>query len=178
MPTVVGMKSVLIDSSSAILLYKSGWLNATLSKFHLRTGPTASRELTIPGYPGAQYFQDLIAGGRLEILTPIFPALPKEDRALARMGAGERECILYYRSGAGAFILLDDGRGAAYCRAEGLPYVNALLMPRILAMADPGIDGQTVAAAMARIYQLGRYAPWVRDHARHCSDRTLSPFLP
>ncbi len=172
------MKSILVDSSSAILLYKSGWLDATLKKFHLKTGRSAFRELTIAGYPGADCFQALVAGRRLEILPPVTALPEKKDPALTGMGPGERECILHYRSGAGAFILLDDGRGAAYCRGHGIPYVNALLIPRILALADPGIDRGTVGEAMTRIYWLGRYAPWVRDHAHNCSDASLIAFLP
>lgn len=172
------MKSVLIDSSSAILLFKSGWLDATLNHFLLKTGRAASRELTIPGYPGASRFQLLLERARIEVLPPIPAPSNNRDTALTGMGDGERECIRHFLAGAGRFILIDDGRAAAYCRAHRIPYVNALLMPRILALADSAIDGAAIKDAMATIYKLGRYAPWVRDHARNCSDTTLHPFSP
>jgi hypothetical protein len=172
------MKPVLIDSSSAILLYKSGWLDATLEHFHLRTGQAGCRELTVDGYPGANRFQRLVATGDLEILPSLAATPAGPDAALTGMGPGERECIQHFLAGCGRFILMDDGRGAAYCRDHRLPYINALLIPRILALADPDIGRQTVAKATAKIYSLGRYAPWVLDHARHCGDAGLAPFLP
>jgi hypothetical protein len=172
------MKSVLIDASSAILLFKSGWLDATLERYRLQTGRAAARELTIPGYPGAARFRELAAARRIEVLPVAAAAADSGDAALNSMGPGERECILHFQSGSGHFILMDDGRGAAYCRDHGIPYTNALLMPRILALADPGIGAQALREATARIYGLGRYAPWVLDYARQCDDAILAPFRP
>ncbi len=171
------MKAILVDSSSAILLYKSGWLDATLDFFLLQTGRAACRELIVPGYPGAARFQHLFEQGQIEIL-PDADAAFDADAALNAMGAGERECIRHYLTGAGAFILLDDGRAAAYCRARNIPYINALLVPRILALANEAITAPAVADAMAHIYALGRYAPWVWEYARRVSDAALAPFRP
>jgi hypothetical protein len=172
------MKSIIVDSSSAILLYKSGWLDATLNKFHLQSGQAVYRELTIPGYPGAKQFKTLAAAGRIEIL-PLVEDPPAQGVAgLKAMGPGERECIEHFLAGIGHFILLDDGRAAHYCRDKRLPYINALLIPRILALADPAIGAQTVLDAMALIGRLGRYADGVREYARNCQDAALAPFLP
>jgi hypothetical protein len=172
------MKTVLIDSSSMILLYKCGWLDATLANYRLLTGRTVSQELTVPGYPGADRFQRLAANGRIEVL-PIVDALhTSKDASLNEMGPGERECISHFLAGSGQFILLDDGQGARYCRAHRIPYTNALMIPRILALADPTINEQIVADAMAEIARLGRYATWVLEYARNCEDAALSPFLP
>ncbi|MBL0712307.1 MAG: hypothetical protein JJV98_01285 [Desulfosarcina sp.] len=171
------MKSVLIDTSSAILLFKSGWFDATLDHYRLRTGRAAVRELTVPGYPGAAFFQGLVEQGRIDVL-PAAAGPETRDPDLAGMGPGERECIQHYLTGAGQFILMDDGRGATYCRDNNIPYVNALLMPRILALADPVIARQGVSGAMAQIYRLGRYAPWILDFARDCADEVLTPFRP
>lgn len=172
------MKSILIDTSSAILLFKSAWLDAILKHYHLRTGQAASRELTVSGYPGAARFQHLIDKGGIEVLPPIATWSGNKNNALPGMGPGERECIMHYLAGSGQFILLDDGRAAAYCRNNRIPYANSLLVPRILALADPGIGRQAVADAMAQIYSLGRYAPWIRDYAHNCRDTALASFLP
>ncbi len=178
-PPVNGaMKTIIIDTSSAILLYKSGWLDITLTHYHLRTGPAAYRELAVPGYPGADTFQRLGTQGRLEVLPVSAPPPGPSSPELTRLGAGERECIQYFLAGAGQFILMDDGRGAAYCRDHGIPYVNALLMPRILVHAAPEIGRLNAPRAMAQIFRLGRYAPWIWDFARHCSDEVLAPFQP
>lgn len=171
------MKTILVDSSSAILLYKSGWLDATLNHFHLMTPWAASREMTVPGHPGAALFQRLFERGQFHVL-PADSADANGDDALNAMGAGESACIRHFLGGAGDFILLDDGRAAAYCRARKIPYVNALLMPRILALADDAIGPPAVADAMARIYALGRYARWVWDDARRMNEAALTPFRP
>ena len=174
------MKSIIVDSSSMILLYKSGWLNTTLDKFHFLIGKTVARELTVPGYPGADRFNHLLAAGRIEVLAPDDKEAPFncQNTALSKLGPGERECIRHFLAGNGTFILIDDRRGARFCRDRGIPYTNALLMPRILALADPAIDAQAAAQAMARIGHLGRYAGWVRDYAGSCADKILRPFLP
>ncbi len=148
------MKPILVDSSSAILLFKSGWLDAAIDHYLLQTGRAAFRELTVRGYPGADRFRDLFAQGIIHVLPA--GARVAGDSALNAMGAGESECIRHYLTGAGAFILLDDGKAAAYCRARRIPYINALLLPRILALTDEGITARIVADAMARIYALGR----------------------
>lgn len=172
------MKSILVDSSSMILLYKSGWLDAALDKFNLKIGQTVFSELTVPGYPGANRFQQLVAHEQIEILPFIDASPGSGDSALNEMGPGEKECITHFLAGSGQFILLDDGRGARYCRAHRIPYTNALLVPRILALADSTINAQIVVDAMAQIAHLGRYATWVRDYAHDCEDAALSPFLP
>ncbi len=172
------MKPVLVDSSSAILLFKSGWLEPTVDHYLLKTGWAAHRELTIPGYPGAARFRQLFEQGKIQILPSNAVAEIQDDNALNAMGAGENECIRHFLNGAGDFILLDDGRAAAYCRARRIPYVNALLVPRILALANEEIAAQNIADAMTRIYTLGRYATWVWDYARRCSDAALAPFQP
>jgi hypothetical protein len=173
------MKSVLIDASSAILLYKAGWLDATLAHYRLQTGQAAARELTVPGYPGAARFRQLTDTRALAILdAPPAAAQAPGGAALTAMGPGERECIQHFLAGAGDFILMDDGRGAAFCRDHSIPYTSALLIPRILSLADPGVGGRDLAAATARIYALGRYAPWVLAYARRCEDADLAPFRP
>ncbi len=172
------MKHVLVDSSSAILLFKSGWLEPLVDYYLLKTGWAAHRELTIPGYPGADLFRQLFEQGKINILPSGTVATIHGDSALNAMGAGESECIRHFLNGAGDFILVDDGRAAAYCRVRQIPYVNALLVPRILALVNEEITYQEIADAMARIYALGRYAPWVWDHARRCGDAALAAFRP
>ena len=172
------MRPILVDSSSIILLYKSGWLDATVDKFHLRIGQAVYRELTVRGYPGADRFQWLVANERIEVLPANDASRVAGRAALDGLGPGEQECIRHFLAGGGKFILIDDGRGARFCRDCGLPYTNALLMPRILALADPAIDVQVVAQAMAHIGRLGRYADWVRKYAHSCEDAALLKFLP
>ena len=166
-------KCLVIDTSSAILLYKSGWMEALLERYRVVTGPLAFREMTVKGYPGAGDFTRWQREGRIALQPPPQTALePAVDAA--PLDPGERECIHLYCAGCGAFILVDDGPAAAFCRRRAIPYVNALLVPRLL---NPGSAGDT-RDAMQTIFSIGRYAPWVLEYALGCPDDALSFFLP
>lgn len=169
-------KAVLIDTSSAILLFKSDWMIPLMKGYRVGTGPVAFREMTATGYPGATAFTQWQQQNRL-VLHPRCPTGHARQRDLHRLDPGERECINLFYSGAGTFIIIDDGPGAAFCRREAIPYVNALLIPRLL---GPGaaIDGAGIEAAIQKIYVRGRYAPWVLEYALTRPLEDLGFFLP
>ena len=169
-------KAILVDTSSAILLYKSDWMIPLMKGYRVGTGPAAFREMTVSGYPGASAFAGWQKQHQLTIHPPSAHDATREQ-ALSRLGPGERECINLYRSGIGTFIVIDDGPGAGYCRKNTIPYVNALLVPRLL---SPGasIDQADVTNATREIYARGRYAPWVLEYALTCPVEDLLFFLP
>lgn len=45
---------------------------------------------------------------------------------------GEKETIVLFNEGKGDFIIIDDGKGSAYCRDKKIPYINALLGVKII----------------------------------------------
>jgi hypothetical protein len=169
-------KSILIDASSAILLFKSGWMAPLMENYRVGTGPAAFREMTVANYPGASAFLQWQQEERL-VLHPQCP--PELSVRTDRNGLdpGERECISLFLNGSGAFVVIDDGPGAAFCRREAIPYVNALLIPRLLspASATARVDAE---AAMRQIFAIGRYAPWVLEYALTCPLEDLTFFLP
>jgi hypothetical protein len=168
-------KSALIDASSAILLFKSRWLQSAAAAYTLKAAESVRRELTVPGYPGSDDFRRMVAEGLLEVLpTCAGPPLPAD---VAALDPGERECIALFLAGRADFIIIDDGRGSACCRRRGIPYVNALLMPRLLAPAA-GAQAQDVAQAVQEIFRLGHYASWVLDFALQSSPEALAVFRP
>jgi len=169
-------KTVLIDTSSAILLFKSDWMIPLLNGYRVGTGPAAFQEMTVTGYPGARAFAHWQQKHQLTIHSPCAPDVTRE-KDLRRLDPGERECIRLYTRGMGTFIIIDDGPGAAYCRRKTIPYVNALLIPRLL---SPGAtaNGAGVAAAIRKIYACGRYASWVLEYALSCPAEDLTFFLP
>jgi hypothetical protein len=169
-------KSILIDASSAILLFKSGWMAPLMENYRVGTGPEAFREMTVADYPGASAFRQWQQEKRL-VLHPQCP--PEVSIGTNRPGLdpGERECITLFLNGTGAFVVIDDGPGAAFCRREAIPYVNALLIPRLLSHASTTVR-EDVQTAMQRIYASGRYAPWVLEYALTCPPEDLAFFLP
>ena len=169
-------KAFLIDASSAILLFKTNWMASLLDHYRVGIGPTVYRELTVPDHPGAEAFVRWRQAERL-ILHNRNGSAADPATALKRLDAGERECIDLYGEGAGRFVMLDDGPAAAFCRREAIPYVNALLVPRLL-VPRPVSDPAGLKDAVLAIYAKGRYASWVLEYALTCSDEDLAFFLP
>ncbi|MGD9332019.1 MAG: hypothetical protein PVJ53_11950 [Desulfobacterales bacterium] len=167
-------KSVLIDASSAILLFKTDWMEALLASYRVMTGPSAFREMTVKNYPGARAFARWRRENRLAIENPC-PSGRGSGSLAPRLDPGERECIDLYHAGKAAFVIIDDGPGAAFCRREAIPFVNALLIPRLV---GAGVGRSSVTAAMGKIYAHGRYARWVLKHALSCASEELAFFLP
>jgi hypothetical protein len=73
-------------------------------------------------------------------------------------------------------IILDDGKGAAYCKKNTIPYINALLVPRILHMAGRIITEER-ECLMKKITAYGRYSKQIIDYAFSCKDEEIARFL-
>lgn len=172
------MKKVIIDSSSAIILFKTGQLHALLTTYHAVMTASVYRELTVNDLAGADSFRRYRQQDAIRIKnTPAPCAADDSSVPLQALDAGERDSIALYLARGGDFILLDDGRAARLCRDNGIPFINALLFPRILFCA--GKLSQTAAdMAAGRIMRAGRYSQPVIDFARRAGPEALLPFLP
>jgi hypothetical protein len=170
------LKTALIDSSSAIILFKADVVDTAADAWSLMAPASVIDELTVVDQPGAKWFDRMAASGRLQ---PIAPSPPGSNpfRRLDRMGKGERDTLRLYLDGWGDFVLVDDGQAAGFCRKHRIPYTSALLVPRILALAGIALSGGS-GAAMERVFRLGRYSDEVLAYARNCPDDHLERFLP
>jgi hypothetical protein len=168
----MGKRIVLIDSSSAILLYKTGLIDACGKAFTLVISRSVMHELVVPGHGGADYFARLIAAEDLSVSHEYRGCLL--DLPLS---GGERDIVLLYLSGQGEFIIIDDGDGAAYCRAKHIPYINALLVPLLLEYA--GLLGSDDSRrSLETLLKVGRYSPVVKKYAASCTAEMLKDFMP
>lgn len=169
------MKTVLVDASSAILLHKAGLLTHMLAVFHISVAASVYGELTQRPRPGSR----AIARGReaRQITIRIPHGTPASHRLPGNLHLGERDTLLCYLDGGADFIIIDDGRGAGFCRREAIPYINALLCPRLL-IAAGRLSPAEARTAMDHILELGHYSAWVRRYAATCEEVDLSPFLP
>jgi hypothetical protein len=164
-----------MDASSVILLHKADLLSQVQGAFRMCVAASVYAELTRRERPGSRTVARGRDARRIIIRTP--PNAPPSHRLPTGLHRGERDTLLCYLDGGADFIIIDDGRGAGYCRREAIPYLNALLCPRVLAAAGR-LAPAAARSAMVRIADLGRYSEWVKRYAATCSDAALSAFLP
>jgi len=163
----------LIDASSAILLYKAQLFEAVAKAFAVRMVPEVFQEVTVTGRAGSAFFRRcaekscLVLGAKTN----------GSESQFYQLHIGERRTIHAYLGGNADFIIIDDRKGALVCRAQRIPYINALLCPRIMQWSGritPDVSDQ----AFGRIERAGRYGQAVVAFARMCTARQMAHFMP
>ncbi len=167
------MKTIIIDSSSAILLYRCGAIPALLRCYTTVIPGAVFSELTVPGHYGADYFSSLCVSGDIKILKTHGVPAEKFTRSLH---AGEREVVTLFNEGNGDFIIIDDGNGSAFCRDNNIPYMNALLAVKILHFKQM-INDQEHHDAWRWLIGNGRYSGGIIDWAENADEQKLDFFL-
>jgi hypothetical protein len=172
------VKQAVIDASSAILLAKTGIFFKIADGFDLCMAHHVYYELTHKRRPFAGLFAKCLEQGRVKKIVLPSPLLSafKEDARLAGLDRGERETIQVYFGGKNDFIIIDDRKGAAYCRDRKIPYINALLCPKILFFMGY-INEKACRRFFAHLRKIGRYAPWVLKKAEVLTKEDLVDFL-
>lgn len=168
------VKTAVVDASSAILLFKAGLFDRLAATYAVVFPGAVYVELTAEGYPGAAEFRR--ATERQKVAVRAAPDRPPPPEAAA-LHAGEREALLVFLSGTGDFLVLDDRRAARACAALSLPFINALLFPRVLWLSGRMAHGGFRKAA-ARVAAAGRYGAEIRARAQGLGREALTPFLP
>jgi hypothetical protein len=179
-PTCPQNRKVLVDASSAILLFKAGLFEFLVETYAVQMATSVYTEVTCEGYAGAESF--ILYRNRLKIRVISLNSFPGDVQGVttdlpSHLGAGERDTIMLFDKGAGAFIIIDDGRGAAWCRDHRIPYINALLFPLILQSVDI-LSKETCRVFMSRIIGIGRYSASIIAFARSCEPHHLEFFFP
>jgi len=164
-------RKVLLDASSSILLYKAEIIERYLACFQAVLSETVFHELTCNNHAGAEDFYQYYKEKRFTVTDT--PAEPLSDMPLT---GGERDLVLLYKSGCGDYLVLDDKKAAVYCRDAGIPFINALLVPRILRHAGH-ISDASCDYTTAVLTGYGRYAPWVISFAQKCSVDDLKKYF-
>lgn len=172
-------KPVLIDSSSAIILFKSGLIDRLLKNYAVFMTPTVFCEITRDGDPGADRFNELHGRDRFRITDANSAASPRRpgQPGLPSLGPGERETIQEFLCGRAEFIIVDDGRAGGYCRNRQIPYINALLLPRVLYLADR-LSGHLCRSGTEAILRHGRYSADIIARAERLDKNALVHFFP
>lgn len=172
------MKKAFLDASSAILLFKVNLFDQLVETYSILITNSVHEELTQKGYPGEEIFTKYRKETRLTVIQ-----IPKGSQQalyssnLSYLDQGERDTILCYNNKLDSFIITDDGRAARYCRENNIPFINALLFPRILNLLGK-ITQKECCQRMEELIGIGRYAPAVINFAKHCSNDDLDLFSP
>jgi len=132
-------------------------------------------EITDKGLPGSDEFKQLLQEKQL-IAFPVANG-NEPDVQLQKLDRGERDTILLFNKGLGDFVVTDDGAAARYCLSRKIPFVNSLLLLRLLRHSAI-ISDSSYKAGFVFLLNIGRYSEKVIEYARSCPDGELLFFLP
>ncbi len=173
------MISVFADASSIILLEKAGLFDLLLNTYHLMIAPRVLKEITAANTPDADQYSLYVAEKRLHVesLAKIGGIEKHRDKELEKMDSGERQTICFYLENSRGFILTDDGQAARWCFSNDLPFINALLVPKIFWYAGL-INKDACKKAMVYLCELGWYSDKIKAFAFDCTRKDLKKFAP
>lgn len=137
--------------------------------------PSVFAEVTHPGRSGSDEFRRYAQNDRLSVVR--FEHTGELSPPLSAMGGGERDTILAGSAGRTVFIILDDRKGARYCRAHAIPYTNALLCAKALNLSGV-IEFDRYIGVFNKILSSGRYARPIVEFAEKATVETIRLFLP
>jgi len=149
-------KSFVSDSSSLILLAKTGLLSLLCENASLFITQTIEEEIRFDSID-SRLIRDLIAEGAIMVMKI------EENDLPVSLHRGERSAIMLFRMLNADYLLIDDKKAALYCKRNAIPYINALLVPQYLRMCRI-IDEQTMKQKVMLLSEIGHYAAWIREY--------------
>ena len=126
----------------------------------------------MPKKSGSVKFKELYRNHFISIIEVNKSSVPKIP-----LKGGEHDIIVLKLSGRGDFIIIDDREGARFCQKNSLPFINSLLVLKIFYFSEK-IDEINYHKSMSKLLAIGRYAKWVRDYVRDCTEKELFNFFP
>ncbi|MFC1670430.1 hypothetical protein ACFL20_08550 [Spirochaetota bacterium] len=171
-------KTIIVDSSSAILLVKSDAFDHLINSYKIIFPNSVYDELTRDHYFGAKTFQDYARNGKVALYEVDISNKSNYvgDQKINALGIGEKEVIQLYESGIGDFILIDDKKGATYCRHKNIPYINSILLLKILFLSG-SISKEIYDESNAKLVTVGRYSDEIIEYVCNCSHGEIKNFL-
>ena len=173
------MKHIVIDASSAILLFKVGLFDILMGAYQAVLAESVYQEVSRPGYSGAKSFGRYYINRRFDVCSVNRSKKIPLDQitALSVLGKGEKDTIMLFLSGKGDYIIIDDGRGAGFCRDHRIPYINSLLVAKILLLSR-NIGEVVYQNKIEMLIRIGRYSQKIVDYALTCPTKEMALFMP
>lgn len=147
--------------------------------FHVSLTTSVLQELTRENHYGSEVFLQYATGNKCRVIDIEQEQLFKRKAChwLNSLGQGELDTIKCFMGGGQDFIIIDDGRAARYCSKNSLPFINALLFPKLLNFGNI-FSKDECYAGMDRLIGLGRYSVEVIGWARNCKKEALFFAIP
>lgn len=168
---------VFTDASSAILLQKAGLFDLFSKAFRVVFAQSVFQEITRAGYFGADFFLTVSARGQVSVAALSETSRPEENQQKRAMGHGEWDTLCLFMKNKTGFVLMDDKKGARWCMGHGLPFINALLVPKILCYTGL-MDEAACKHSMEYLCKTGRYGQNIIAIAYGLSKNDLLTFIP
>lgn len=173
------MPLVFIDASSAILLYKTDLFIQCADVYTLVAAESVYNEITVKSYPGADFFKQMMLKDRIKTIS--FDNSKKTALDIPAMDVGEKHTIaLFYQhfeSDPSSFIIMDDKKGVIFCYNSSLPFINALLVPKVLWYAGL-MEKDAYIEKRDLVIKQGRYSGKIIEKAKELSEQDLARFIP
>ncbi len=171
-------KTVLLDASSAILLAKAGFHEIVTEGYTSLMSDSVFHEITRTSLPGSGEYLQLLQAGKVTVVPVVnAPKWCAADESLQKLDRGERDTILLFYEGCTDFVVTDDGAAAKYCLHNKVPFVNSLLLLRLLYQSGLIVDS-LYEKGLKSLITLGWYSEKVKEYVRSCPDSELLFFLP
>ena len=173
------MKNILLDASSAILLFKAELFHKLVTVYTISCTRSVLQELIRGDRCGADTFLRCSTGSVLSVIDISNEGFSRENAspALRNLDRGELDTVLCFTAGGWDFIITDDGRAAKYCRQNNIPFINAILFPRLLYFCH-AISLPESIRKMEELISLGRYSREVIEWAMNCGRESLHFAIP
>lgn len=174
------MQNSILDSSSAILLYKADLFDKLINAYQVSLTRSVLQELTQKNRRGTKTFFHSAATDKIKVI-PVTENRPWRSNnschAFKNLDRGEQDTIHCFMAGGHDFIITDDGRAARWCHDKNIPFINALLFPRLIYFAD-SISLDECRDKMETVIQLGRYSEEVISWAKKCQRENVNFAIP
>ena len=154
---------------------KAGFHKEIADTYTILISDSVFDEITRRGLSGSVEYKQLLRDKKLSII-PVINEKPADSR-LQKLDRGERDILLLFHNGLGDFIVTDDGAAARYCLNKKIPFVNSLLLLRLLHHSTI-IDDKVYKTGFRSLLDIGRYSQTVKSFAKNCPESELLFFLP
>jgi hypothetical protein len=114
---------------------------------------------------------------QLTVLPLVNNQLHPVLKSAKTMGEGEIKTLHHALSNESEFIIVDDLQAIRFCIKQGLPFINSLLLPRVLLLS--GVLSQHLSAEyFFTLEELGHYSETVIQKAAMLGPDDLRQFFP